>query len=123
MMRQIVIRQLKDEHLPLPIVSSGGEARALLWPGMGSTQRSLHYIRLGPGQESVPLVHSTSEAVYFVMAGRGEVLDLDETKRFVLAERNTFFITPGTHYQIRALSDLVVVGGPCPPDLALYEQR
>jgi quercetin dioxygenase-like cupin family protein len=62
-------------HPVLPIVEDEqGEARAIVWPGIGANDRSLHQIRLAPGARTVELAHP-SEAVYYVVEGSGEVTE------------------------------------------------
>jgi quercetin dioxygenase-like cupin family protein len=101
------------EREPLDIVESGGSAWAIAWPRTGSQFRAMHRIELGAGGRTVPLRHP-GEAVYFVVAGTGAVGDRP------LRPRSVVYVPPGTEYRLSAEEPLVVVGGPCPPDPALY---
>src|SRR5262249_14860629 len=97
---------------PLDIVS-GGVARALAWPGMGSQQRAMHCIGLEPGGATIELRHP-SEATYVVARGSGRVGELRvETPSIVYVPR-------GEPYRFTADEAMTIYGGPCPPDLSLY---
>jgi hypothetical protein len=106
----------------LPLVEGEGRAVALIWPGMGAALRSLHRIELAAGAATVPQRHPM-EAVYYVERGSGTVLDPDGAGRDAIAEGAMVHIEPGTAYRFVAGPDgLVLLGGPCPPDPALYAQ-
>ncbi|MEJ0071096.1 MAG: hypothetical protein WDO24_22865 [Pseudomonadota bacterium] len=47
---------------------------AVVWPGVGAVERSMHHIALGPRAHTVRQCHS-GEAVYYVKSGAGAVLD------------------------------------------------
>src|ERR1700733_11885919 len=67
-----------DETCPnLPIIEAGGTAVAIVWPGTGAQQRSLHHIVLDVGGRTIALRHE-GEAVYYVKSGSGSVLDPDD---------------------------------------------
>jgi mannose-6-phosphate isomerase-like protein (cupin superfamily) len=117
----IVVRRPDDPGLRLPLVDEGaGEAWALLWPGVGSSERAIHRIELNPGEETTSQRHPASEAVYFVLAGTGAVVDEDAGVSEDLVPRKILFVTPRTGYRFVATTPLALVGGPCPPDPALY---
>lgn len=106
----------------LDIVEGDGEARAVVWPGTGATLRSLHRIALAPGSRTIALTHP-SETVYYVIEGGGEAVDLDLDETHALVEGAMAHLDPGTAHRLRAGDGgMVVVGGPCPPDPALYER-
>ena len=105
----------------LPVVDTGGSARAVVWPGSGARQRSLHLINLDPDGCTVDLSHG-SECVYHVSSGSGTMVDLDTGERFDAIAGSMFLIEPGTNHQFTAGQEgAVLLGGPCPPDPALYE--
>lgn len=105
----------------LPVVEAGGLARAVVWPGSGAQQRSMHLIDLEPGGCTVDLKHE-SECVYHVSAGSGTMLDLDAGERYDAITGSMFLIESGTSHQFTAGPEgAVLLGGPCPPDPALYE--
>lgn len=118
----IVVRRSQGGHLPLTLVEGDGEAVALLWPGVGSTQRALHRLSLAPGSRTIVQLHPQSEAVYFVVSGSGTVVDEDEGSSDELVARKVVFVTPGTRYRFVARTDLVLVGGPCPAEPSLYQR-
>jgi quercetin dioxygenase-like cupin family protein len=105
----------------LDIVEGGGSARALIHPGVGAQTRSMHRISLRPGARTIALRHP-SDAVYYVMSGAG-VVSHDETgPHHALASGLMIHIDGGTGYVIAAGdTGLELIGGPCPPDPALYD--
>jgi quercetin dioxygenase-like cupin family protein len=105
----------------LPIVASGGTARAIVWPGTGAELRSLHWIELEPGGETVEMTHAT-DAVYYVVAGGGEAEDAADGTMEGLVEGSMVHVDAGTAYLLRAAeAGMEMVGGPAPADRALYE--
>jgi mannose-6-phosphate isomerase-like protein (cupin superfamily) len=104
----------------LPIVRGEGTALAIVWPGMGAQMRSMCRIVLEAASATVQLSHPM-EAVYYVIAGTGSVIDasLGETRPVV--EGSMIHIEPGTHYSFLAgQSGLEIIGGPCPADAELF---
>jgi quercetin dioxygenase-like cupin family protein len=99
---------------PLGIVEGGGAAVAIVWPGMGSRFRSMHRIELEPGGSTVELRHP-GEAVYFVAEGSASV----NGER--LGRRTMAYVPRGTAYSFSSEDGATIVGGPCPPDPALYD--
>ncbi|HKP18749.1 MAG TPA: cupin domain-containing protein [Gaiellaceae bacterium] len=97
----------------LDIVEAGGSAVAIVWPGTGSSFRSMHRLELDAGGRTVELKHE-SEAVYFVVSGTGRVGE------HALRPHHMVYVARRTPYRIEATEPLVMVGGPCPPDPALY---
>jgi mannose-6-phosphate isomerase-like protein (cupin superfamily) len=116
-----VLRADRD-YLPLPLIEGGGEVRAVVWPGMQARHRSMHYILLPAEMRTIPQRHATSEAVYYVIRGEGIIEDLDAGSVHPVHAGSVVLITPGSTYRIAAAarSDITCVGGPCPPDAALY---
>ena len=110
-----------DDNCPaLKLVEGDGRAVALVWPGTGATQRSMHHIALHPGDHTVKQRHA-QEAVYYVKAGAGIVLDPDAGTRDDLVEGSMIHIEPGTAYRFAAgAGGMELLGGPCPPDPSLY---
>jgi uncharacterized RmlC-like cupin family protein len=124
-MKTQVLRVGRDD-LSLPLVDGpDGEVRAVVWPGMGARHRSMHYVTLPAGARTVPHRHAASEAVYYVVRGHGAIEDLDLARHHAIGPGSFVLITPRTGYRIAAAADseLVCVGGPCPPDPALYAGR
>ena len=105
----------------LPIIESDGRARAVVWPGVGAMHRSMHLIELGSGGRTKPLSHP-SDAVYHLCEGSAAATDPDEGTSHELAVGAMLHIDAGTTYRIEAgAGGALLVGGPCPPDPALYE--
>jgi hypothetical protein len=117
---QTRVLTLDDSCPEIKLVDGDGRAVALVWPGVGATQRSMHHIALHPGDHTVKLRHD-QEAVYYVKAGAGVVLDPDAGSSDELVEGSMVHIEPGTAYRFRAgIDGLELLGGPCPPDPSLY---
>jgi glyoxylate utilization-related uncharacterized protein len=118
------IQVISSESSPTvpSMVSGGGEARALVWPGMGAKTRSLHLIHLMPKDTTCEFKHA-SEAVYYVVKGEVTAIDLDSDDTHHVSEGGMIFVEPGTKY-VLSCSDgpSDVVGGPCPPDPSLYRE-
>jgi len=120
-MRVQVLRADRD-YVVLPLVEGKGEVRAVVWPGVSARHRSMHYITLAAGGCTVPHRHPDSEAVYYVISGEGAIADLDAGASHPVRPGSVVLVTPGSRYRIAAAahSQLICVGGPCPPDPALY---
>jgi mannose-6-phosphate isomerase-like protein (cupin superfamily) len=104
----------------LPIVAGAGTATAVIWPGVGAEQRSMHSIRLERDASTVVLSHP-SDCVYYVIQGAGVIVDGATGAVQPLCEGAMVHIDAGDSYLLRADGDAMsVVGGPCPPDPAFY---
>ena len=111
-----------DAHVgrTLRIVAGEGRAWAVIWPGMGAKSRSLHRVSLAPAASTVALRHA-GEAVYYVLSGVGAVHDTAGAAH-PLQEGSMVHIAPQGGYRFAAgATALELIGGPCPPDPALYE--
>jgi len=120
------VLRLQCDDIPLPLVEGpAGAVHALVWPGVGARHRSMHYVTLPAGARTVPHHHPASEAVYYVVRGRGAIEDLDVGAQHAVGPGSFVLVTPRTGYRIAAAADseLVCVGGPCPPDPQLYAGR
>lgn len=107
---------------PLPLVEVGGSAIAIVWPGVGAAHRSMHRIELAAGGRTVVQRHAM-EAVYYVIQGEGAVHDpIEDGDGRPLVEGSMIHIEPGTSYRFEAGgSGILLLGGPCPADPALYQ--
>ena len=104
----------------LAIVEAGGEARAVVWPGVGADARSLHHVWLEAEGRTVELSHP-SDAVYYVIAGDGSVEDPAGGEGHALRAGSMFHVDAGTAYRVMAGPEgMDLVGGPAPADPALY---
>ena len=110
-----------DDHCPeLPIIDGHGRAQAVVWPGVGASMRSMHRIQLEQGAKTKDQSHPM-EAVYYVMAGSGAVVDPEGGTSDEIVPGSMAHIEPGTTYRFEAgAQGLSLLGGPCPPDPALY---
>lgn len=107
----------------LPLVASGGEAVAVVWPGVGSKHRSLHRLVLQAGGCTIDLRHP-SESVYYVRSGGATVVDVDSGEQQSLVEGSMVHVDPSTAHRFEAGAEgAEIVGGPCPPDPSIYENR
>jgi len=101
------------------MLAGEGFARAVAWPGVGASLRSMIHVRLEPGAATRSLAHEM-EAVYYVISGSGSVADGAERQELVAG--SMAFVEPGTEYTFEAGGGgMELVGGPCPADPALFE--
>jgi quercetin dioxygenase-like cupin family protein len=102
----------------IELVEGSGSARALVWPAVGASLRSMHLISVGAGSRTRPQRHA-DEAVYYVIQGSGQVGD--GPGGLELEEGSMVHVAPGSTYVFEAGDGgLELVGGPCPPDPVLY---
>jgi mannose-6-phosphate isomerase-like protein (cupin superfamily) len=106
----------------LNIIEGGGNAKVALWPGNGALYRSFQVLDLSPGSTTIALSHA-SDCVYYVIEGQGSIVDAATLAETPLAEGAMVHIDRGDAYRLKAAgsSGLRVLGGPCPPDPALYD--
>lgn len=106
----------------LPLVEGEGSAQAVIWPGVGAQLRSMHLIDLRPGARTIEQRHPM-EAVYYVVEGSARAVDTSDGSSYRVSQGVMIFVEPDTPYEIHADDGVVrLVGGPCPPDPALYRQ-
>jgi mannose-6-phosphate isomerase-like protein (cupin superfamily) len=118
--RKVRVLRAADHGPALPIVEGEGSATPVVWPGVGAAFRTMHRIELAGGSRTVALKHAT-EATYYVIRGAGAVRDPDDDGSEPLVEGSMIFVEPGTAYLIAAGSaGILLIGGPCPADPALY---
>ena len=105
----------------LPIVENGGRAVAVVWPGVGALHRSMHLVRLDGDGRTKPLSHP-SDAVYHLCEGSATAVDPGSGESFEIGVGSMLHIDAGTTYRIEAgEAGALLIGGPCPPDPALYQ--
>lgn len=114
--RDVQVLRVDRDYVPIP---GCGELRAVVWPGMGAEHRSMHYMRLTPGETSHAWRHP-GEAVYYVVLGSGWFEDRTTGQRHEVRAGLIVHVDAGTSYAVTAREALTCVGGPCPPDPALY---
>jgi len=111
-----------EEGPTLKIVAGAGRAHAVVWPGMGARLRSIHRIDLQASARTIPMCHP-SEAVYYVIEGSGEALEIGDGTAQPLRAGSMAHIDAGTTYAFAGGDHgMSLVGGPSPPDPALYER-
>jgi mannose-6-phosphate isomerase-like protein (cupin superfamily) len=104
----------------LPIVEGDGSARAVIWPGTGATQRSVHLIQLASSSGTIRLEHR-GESVYYIRDGSGTVAGDDPSEATSLTPGSMVHVGPGTGYRfVAGPGGLEIFGGPCPYDPAVY---
>ena len=117
---RVCVFGLEADSPELPIVEGAGSAHAIVWPGVGAEIRSIHRISLGGGARTTEMNHPM-EAVYYIIEGSGSVGEPSEPGGEPLVEGSMIFVEPNTAYVIRANDGgIELMGGPCPPDPALY---
>lgn len=118
---RVQVVQGAASSVSLPLVASGGEAVAVVWPGVGSVHRSMHRLLLAEGGRTIDLRHP-SESVYYVRAGSATVVDVDSGEQTPLVEGSMVHVDPSTAHRFEAGEQgAEIVGGPCPPDPSIYE--
>lgn len=115
---EIQVLRVDRDFVP---IRGRGEVRAVVWPGMGAQHRSMHYVRLALGETSHTWRHP-GEAVYYVLDGSGWFEDHTAGGRHEVSEGLIVHVSAGTSYTMTAREALTCVGGPCPPDPALYAE-
>ncbi|EKZ2232748.1 TPA: hypothetical protein ACWXBG_005142 [Klebsiella pneumoniae] len=104
----------------LDIVEGEGEVKVLFWPGNGAFKRSMHYHELSQGACLIELQHP-SDCIYYVIKGTGTIDDALTGERQRLIEGSIVHIDKHECYRVIAGDKgITFVGGPCPPDNALY---
>src|ERR1700744_4723562 len=105
----------------IPIVDGIGNAKVVIWPGMGARYRTFQIINLGENSRTIELCHPASDAAYYVLKGQGRVFDIVTGQSQELAEGGRVNIDAGDRYQFVANSSgMNLLGGPCPADVSLY---
>lgn len=115
---EVQVLRVDRDYVP---IAGCGEFRAVVWPGMGAQHRSLHYMRLEPG-ETTPTWRHPGEAVYYVVLGSGWFEDQNAGRRHEVHAGLIVHVEAGTSYAVTAREPLTCVGGPCPPDPRLYAE-
>ncbi|MCR1781085.1 cupin domain-containing protein [Nocardioides carbamazepini] len=95
----------------------GGAWREIVGARTGGTCRSLYAVELGASATTVLLQHP-GEAVYYVCAGRGEVVEhrASRVDRRALTEGSMVHVRPGATYRFESAAGMTLLGGPSPVD-------
>lgn len=119
----IKILHVDRDYVKIPLVP-GGDARAVVWPGMGAKNACVHYVVMKPGQENMPHVHRHSEDIIYVIQGEGVAVDFDSGTEQPFTKGSVIYVPPGTHHTIKATGkeDYIVVGTLAPIDTEFYDK-
>lgn len=97
------------------VTKDGSVIREWVSPGPGGGNQSLAEARVGPGESTTPHYHRTSEELYLVTAGRGQLrLGAEERE---LAAGDCALIPPGEAHSLlnTGAEELVVLCACAPP--------
>jgi quercetin dioxygenase-like cupin family protein len=109
----------RDEaSVRLPMIA--GDARLVVWPGVGAISANMNYVMMQAGEANVPHRHPVSEDTIVIFAGEGTIANLDSGTTHHFAGGQVVHVPVGVQHQVRADrgSSIESVGGPCPADLA-----
>ena len=110
----------EDWGANIDIIRGEGTCAPIIWPGMGAAERSLHLFVLGRQSRTLRLRHR-SEAAYYLIDGEARVVDYDQGASWPIVAGSMFHVQPGTTYAVHTEDvGARILGGPCPPDPALY---
>jgi quercetin dioxygenase-like cupin family protein len=107
------------EGRAIDLLAGPGAGHVVVGPHMGAQHRTMCRLELEPGSATRTLRHP-SEAVWYVVSGHGEALR-EGADPLPLEPGAMVHVAPAATYTLRAAdaAELVVVGGPSPPDAAL----
>ena len=105
-----------------PIIEGKGTAKAIVWPGVGASERSFFLIEMDKGSYTKVLNHS-SESVYYVKEGSGLVIETNIDTNSKIIVGSMVHVEIGTSYSFKAGDNgLVLIGGPCPFDANILSE-
>jgi quercetin dioxygenase-like cupin family protein len=107
------------EGRAIDLLAGPGTAHVVVGPHMGAQHRTMCLLEFEPGSATRTLRHP-SEAVWYVVSGEGAALR-EGADPLPLEPGAMIHVAPAATYTLRAAdtAELVVVGGPSPPDAAL----
>ncbi len=105
----------------LPLISK--DARFVVWPGVGAWTANMNYVRLEPGEENVPHVHTVSEDTIFILEGEGTICDFTNGVELPFHAGCAVHVPVGVRHAVKANKGVgvVSVGGPSPADVPLLK--
>lgn len=118
-MSTIRVVELEKDSIDVDLVVGTGRSRAVSRPGFGASERSVFYIELDEGSSSKELKHPY-EAVYYIVSGKGQVVDTDSGRIYDVKEGAVIYLTPNQGYKF--IGPAVFAGGSCPLDVDLYQR-
>lgn len=102
------------------VVGPGVEANVIVDGGGGVRHSVLVLLRLEAGRGYVSTLPAGSEDAWYVVEGRGRVVDLATGRSEPIEPRCVVAIEPGSRVAIRAGDGpMLLVGGPTPPGTPL----
>ncbi len=122
-MGSIRILDVNKDYVEVPLLKSGKKAKAIVHPGMGAKYGALNYVVMEPGDENILHVHPNSDDVIYIIQGEGVVVDGDGNESN-FKQGDVIFIPAGTFHAVKARGSqtYIAVGGPQPPDLAMFNR-
>lgn len=107
--------------LRLPLISK--DARFVVWPGVGAWNANMNYVRLEPGEQNVPHIHSLSEDTIFILEGEGTIADFTHNIELPFHAGCVVHVPVGVKHAVQANkgTGIVSVGGPSPADVPLLK--
>jgi quercetin dioxygenase-like cupin family protein len=120
----IKVLHVDRDYVEIPLLQGGLTAKVVAWPGTGSFLSSMHFVSYEAGQKSVPHAHPYSQDVFYIIEGHGSMVDTTNGNEIVqrVEPGSVVVVDPGTIHSVHADTWLVNVGGPCPPDLTMYQR-
>lgn len=105
----------------LPLIIGDGTAKAIIWPGMGASYRSLNLIELKQHAKTIDFRHE-SDSAYYIMSGEGVICDAITGEETALVEGSMIHVDRSDTYRFEARGPhgMKAIGGPCPADQSLY---
>jgi quercetin dioxygenase-like cupin family protein len=83
----------------------------------------MNYVRLEPGEENVPHIHTLSEDTIFILEGEGTICDFTNDIEVPFHAGCLVHVPVGIKHAIKANrgAGIVSVGGPAPADVPLLK--
>jgi quercetin dioxygenase-like cupin family protein len=107
--------------LRLPLISK--DARFVVWPGVDAWNANMNYVRLEPGEQNVPHIHTLSEDTIFILEGEGTIEDFTHGLELPFHAGCVVHVPIGVKHAVKANkgTGIVSVGGPSPADVPLLK--
>ncbi len=118
----VKVLDVDKDYISFPLVP-GGDARAVVHPGMGAKNAGVNFVKMKPGQANVPHMHEKSEDIMYVISGEGYCEDFDTGIKHPFHKHMIVFVEPGTKHAMVATGteEYIVVGTLAPADTTLLK--
>jgi quercetin dioxygenase-like cupin family protein len=106
-----------------PALPAGSTVKMMVWPGSGASTASLHFVRCDAGFAGAAHVHEAADDIGYVIEGEGFMIEWEdgaEVARYPFKAGDVLHVPPGVWHSHIAVTPLVIVGGPQPPDPEAY---